>query len=259
MNVGIRICYLYGDLMNIYGDRGNIITVLNRLTWRGLEYTLTEVSIGQPLKNGYDLYFFGGGQDQEQEAVGTDLIGEKGELIHTAVEEGAALLAVCGGYQLLGEYYQPFTSERVPGTGLFSAYTKADKRRMIGNVVVHLSKDVYGKVHAAYPGVKRVLSTLVGFENHSGKTVLTAGKPIGQVVVGNGNNGEDGEEGCMYKNAIGCYLHGSLLPKNPHLADFLIAQALWHRYKEHIPLELLDDTLEWQAHAYAVKRAHMLQ
>jgi len=234
----LNIGWLYGTKMNIYGDRGNIITLVQRARWRGIEPDVREIGIGDPVPDDVDVFFFGGGQDQEQIAVSRDLQGEKAEQIKSAVEEGAALLSVCGGYQLLGHEYRPHDAEPLPGISLFDVVSEAGHERFIGNVVVDSQ---WGE--------------LVGFENHSGLTHLGANaKPMARVKVGHGNNGRDGTEGVIYKNAIGCYLHGSLLPKNPALADWLIERGLSRRSAE-VVLEPLGDETERAAHATAVDRA----
>lgn len=233
----IVIGYLYGDLMNMYGDTGNIIALTQRAKWRGIEVVVKNFSIENIMKQGEcDLFFFGGGQDQQQEVVAKDL-GEsgKGKVIKSEVERGVPLLSICGGYQLLGDYYQPRNGPRLPGVGLFPAYTMASNDRMIGNIAVTCNL--------------KPVTCLVGFENHSGKTHLKPdATPLGKVVKGFGNNGQDKTEGCIYKNAIGCYMHGSLLPKNPQLADWLIAKAVEIKYNKKITLEPLDDELENKAH-----------
>lgn len=245
--------------MNIYGDRGNVLAVLKRCEWRGIDTEISKISIGQPLHNIYDLYFFGGGQDKEQRAVGEDLVSKKATTLHEAVSEGAALLAICGGYQLLGKFYKPRGEEAIPGAGIFNAQTIAGNRRMVGNCVVRLAEEFKREVQANYNYKKRRdISIIVGFENHSGKT-YNNGESLGNALTGFGNNGEDASAGCIVQNAIGCYLHGSLLPKNPHIADFLIAKALKHHYKEPIDLDPLNDSIEWHAHDAAVKRAYLVQ
>lgn len=234
------IGYLYGDLMNIYGDTGNIIALKKRAEWRGIEVELKVKSLKSKIKKGEcDLYFFGGGQDQAQELVAKDLaLSGKGKLLKQEIERGVPLLSICGGYQLLGEYYQPHKGPKLPGVGLFPAYTEASFDRMIGNIVI---ESMFGK--------------LVGFENHSGKTFLKKDAiPLGMVIKGFGNNGKTKVEGCIYKNAIGCYMHGSLLPKNPKLADWLLKKALQVKYGKEIELKPLDDTLELQAHNTAIKK-----
>lgn len=234
----LTIGWLYPAKMNIYGDRGNVIALMRRAQWRGIGSQVIEIGIGEPLPADVDVFFFGGGQDQEQIAVSRDLQGAKGEALKAAIMDGAALLAVCGGYQLLGHEYRPHDGEPLPGIGLFDLTTVAGPERFIGNVVVDSE---WGE--------------LVGFENHSGLTYLGPGvRPLGRVRIGRGNNGKDGTEGAVYRHAIGCYLHGSLLPKNPRLADWLIAAGLRRRYGQ-VELPPLDDDLERAAHATAVERA----
>lgn len=243
----LRLVHLYPDLMSVYGDRGNVLTLIRRAEWRGIPISVREVSLGDTLDPAeIDLVFFGGGQDREQAAVSPDFLEQKGEAVRQAVLDGAALLSVCGGYQLLGASYTTVDGQQLPGAGLFDVRSVPGPRRHIGNVLVETDLD----------GERR---TLVGFENHSGRTYLGGGvKPLGRVIVGAGNNGEDGFEGAVYRGAIGCYLHGSLLPKNPWLADRLLASALAHRQGYAVTLEPLDDRLEAEAHdavAARVRRA----
>lgn len=234
----LKIGWLYGSKMNIYGDRGNVIVLQQRARWRGIAVDTVEIGLGDPIPPDVDIFFFGGGQDQEQVAVSKDLVGAKGAAIKDAIESGAAMLAVCGGYQLLGHEYRPHAADVLPGIGLFDAITLAGPERFIGNVIV---ESQWGE--------------LVGFENHSGLTNLAAGqRPMGKVRVGRGNNGKDGTEGAIYKNAVGCYLHGSLLPKNPALADWLLLAGLTRRHGQ-AELSPLDDTVEVSAHRSAVDRA----
>lgn len=237
----LRIAFLYPELMNIYGDRGNILTMSRRAQWRGIDVSVDKVSIGDRIDpHYYDFYFFGGGQDKQQIAVAHDLQGQKGDALKEAVERGAVILSVCGGYQLLGHYYRPFDADDLPGIGLFNAHTEAGKTRYIGNVLVDCS----------IPGI----GTIVAFENHSGKTFLGEGcVPLGKSIIGGGNNGEDKTEGAVYKTAYGCYLHGSLLPKNPRLADHLLSQALARRHGT-VALTPIGDDLELLAHASAIVR-----
>lgn len=234
----LTIAWLYGTKMNIYGDRGNVLALAQRARWRGITPEIQEIGLGESIPDDIDVFFFGGGQDQEQVAVSRDLRGEKGERITSAVESGAALLSVCGGYQLLGHEYRPHDAATLPGIGLFDVESVAGPERFIGNVVIDSQ---WGK--------------LVGFENHSGLTFLGEhAKPMGRVEVGRGNNGRDGTEGTVYKHAIGCYLHGALLPKNPVLTDWLIAAGLRRRYGSGA-VPSLDDGIERAAHASAVGRA----
>jgi hypothetical protein len=233
----MRLIYLYGDLMNLYGDRGNIIALQRRCAWRGIDLEVFEVTTGDRIDpQSSDLFFFGGGQDREQSTVSEDLARGNGEAIQEAVEEGAALLAVCGGYQLLGHFFRTAEGVEIPGTGLFDAHTVAGSVRNVGNVVAE--SNLCDEPH-----------TLVGFENHSGRTYLGEGiEPLARVIAGCGNNGEDSLEGARYRHAVGTYLHGPLLPKNPWLADWLILGALRRRLGPDVGLPPLDDERERMAH-----------
>ena len=234
--------WLYPDLMNIYGDRGNILTLVKRAEWHGFEASVMELGRGASGRmDDVDVFFFGGGQDREQALIYDDLREFKQESLQRAVENGAQVLAVCGGYQLLGHYYQTADGERYDGIGLIDVKTEAGKKRFIGDVVVQTD-------------IGLTPSTLVGFENHSGRTFLGSdAKPLGKVIQGKGNNGSDKTEGCMQGGIIGTYLHGSLLPKNPHLADHLIAATL--RRRGDGALSSLDDLAELAAHDWILQRA----
>jgi len=233
----LTLGHLYPDQLNIYGDRGNILTLTQRCRWRGIGLRVVPVALGEPLDpRAYDLLFIGGGQDKEQGEVARDLRERKADGLRAAVESGMPVLAVCGGYQLLARYYQPAEGPRLDGVGIFDAWTVHKGKavaRCVGNIALRWND-----------------STLVGFENHGGRTYLGSGaEPLGRVLAGHGNNDEDGLEGCVYRNAYGTYLHGSLLPKNPHFADHLLQLALDRRYGAGtVPLAPLDDSLEWQAH-----------
>lgn len=229
----ISIAHLYPKLLNLYGDLGNIITLTKRCQWRGITVELENINIGDKIGN-HDLYFIGGGQDKQQEDVAAELYSHKDELIAQR-DDGAVFLGICGGYQLFGHYYQPHGKDKLNGISLMDAYTVAGNKRFIGNVTI--------ETDFLEP------KTLVGFENHSGLTYLQGDtKPLGKSIVGNGNNGKDGHEGGRYKNVFGTYLHGSLLPKNPHFADYLISLALEKRYGEKISLKPLDDSIEFETH-----------
>ena len=241
----IRVGHLYPDYLNIYADRGNIAVLARRAAWRGHALEVTPLGIGDRVAPGaHDLYYVGGGQDREQLLVAADVAG-RAEALREAVDAGAAVLAVCGGYQLLGRGYRGFHGEEMPGAGLLPLETVAGDRRMIGDVLIECELD---------PGVTR---TVAGFENHAGRTILDPdAKPLGRVLAGFGNDGESGFEGCRAGRAIGTYLHGPLLPRNPWLADWLLAQALAHRTGGSPPeLAPLPDTLEAQAHEVASARA----
>ena len=234
----LTIGWLYPSKMNIYGDRGNVLALAQRARWRGLDAEIVAIGLGDPVPPKVDVFFFGGGQDQEQVSVSRDLHGPKGQAVKHAVEGGAAMLAVCGGYQLLGHEYRPHDGEPLLGIGLFDLVTVAGRERFIGNVVVDSD-----------------FGPLVGFENHSGLTHLGPNaQPLGRVRVGRGNNGRDGTEGARHRNAVGCYLHGSLLPKNPRLTDWLIASGLGRR-GDGVDLPPLNDVMEQAAHAAAMERA----
>lgn len=239
----LNICHLYPDILNLYGDRGNIITMKRRLEDRGIKVNIDECSIGQPLNaDKYDIFFIGGGQDFEQEVLLRDLSSGKAQDIRSAVEEEKTFLAICGGYQMLGEYYKTWDGVQLDFIGAIGVHTIGAKERMIGNYMFRTTPESGDTV-------------VVGFENHSGKTYLSEQvAPLGMMLSGNGNNGEDKTEGARYKNVFGTYSHGSLLPKNPVLCDFILQTALNHRYDGAEPLAPLDDTLELNAHRYMQER-----
>lgn len=237
----LKIAHLYAHFLNIYGDRGNIITLVQRARWRQIDVTVTATGLGEDFDaEQFDLYFVGGGQDKQQQVIAGDLQ-RLSTSIHQSINDGAVILSVCGGYQLLGHYYKPHAGDELRGISLVDSYTVAGNRRMIGNVVVQRGDG----------------ATLVGFENHSGKTFLGESvAPLGKVTTGNGNNGDDGFEGMAQPvgkgKVYGTYLHGSLLPKNPVLADELISLALKRRHGE-VKLSALDDSLETRAHEAATR------
>ncbi|MBV9000198.1 MAG: glutamine amidotransferase [Solirubrobacterales bacterium] len=227
--------------MNIYADRGNLLVLERRCHWRGIGFSVTASGLGDRLDpDGADLFYLGGGQDRDQKLCALDLAEVKRDALHAAAARGAVILAVCGGYQLLGDSYQ-LGAETLPGVGLVDLVTvRSDAPRLIGNVAIEVELE---------PGTKRVLA---GFENHGGRTRLGPGAaPLGRVLKGHGNNGEDRWEGVRRDNVIGTYLHGPLLPKNTWFADWLIETALGGRQ----PLEPLDDRLEADAHADARRAA----
>ncbi len=244
-NLKINIAHLYPKLLNIYGDMGNIVTLTKRCQWRNIEVNVDTVNTGDTIDTEkYDLYFIGGGQDKQQIQVAQELQKRK-ESLKEAAEKNAVFLAICGGYQLLGHYYRPHNAERLDGIGLLDAYTVAGNKRFIGNVTAKIIT----------PGTAR--ETLVGFENHSGLTYLQGEtKPLAKILTGNGNNGKDKTEGARFKNIFGTYLHGSLLPKNPHFADLLITLALEKRYNDRIELQKLDDDIELAAHNSLVNKKY---
>jgi lipid II isoglutaminyl synthase (glutamine-hydrolysing) len=241
--VKIRVGHLYPDYLNIYADRGNIAVLAERARRRGHELDVTAIGLGDAVPAGeVDLFYVGGGQDREQELVAADL-STKAEPLRHAVEDGAAFLAVCGGYQLLGRSYRDVAGVELPGIGLLPLETVAGTRRMIGDVLLD----------CAWAG-----ETLAGFENHAGRTLLDEGaEPLGRVLAGFGNDGTSGHEGCRDRRAYGTYLHGPLLPRNPWFADRVLGDALAHRTGADGPVELepLEDGLEQAAHAVSAGRA----
>lgn len=244
----LRLGHLYPDQLNLYGDRGNIIALQQRCKLRGITLKVIGLGIGDALApDEYDLLFIGGGQDKEQAPVAQDLIEMKSIGLWAAVQDDMPVLAVCGGYQLLAHYYRPASGPDMRGLGIFDAWTihKGPRSpRCIGNIAIQWNG-----------------TTLVGFENHGGRTYLRKAQPLGRVLKGHGNNSEDKTEGARYRNAFGTYLHGSLLPKNPHFADHLIALALRRTYEldeqeldQVFPNTTKNDTLEWEAHAFMLER-----
>jgi CobQ-like glutamine amidotransferase family enzyme len=236
----LRLLALYPEQMNIYADRGNILLLRRRCEWRGIELAYAAAGPGEGFDPGaHDLLYLGGGQDRDQAAVAADMVASKRTAIAAAVDDGAAMLAVCGGYQLLGRGYR-LGEERLPGLGVVDLETvRKEGPRLIGNVAIEVDLGEGPRV-------------LAGFENHGGRTYLGPdAQPLGRVLEGFGNNGEDGFEGVCRGNLIGTYLHGPLLPKNVWLADHLIASALERRYGARPELAPLDDALERAAEACA--------
>jgi len=240
----LRLLALYPEQMNIYADRGNVIFLRQRCTWRGIGFGYTAAGPGAGFDpDAHDLIYIGGGQDRDQLAVAEDMRRSKRDAIAAALAEGVSLLAVCGGYQLLGSHYQ-LGEQRIEGLGLANLETvREEGERLIGNVAIEVDLGAGPRV-------------LAGFENHGGRTYLGGGaEPLGRVLHGHGNNGHDGGEGVLRGNLIGTYLHGPLLPKNAWLADELIARALEHGSGSRPVLEPLDDAIEDAAHAAAVAAA----
>jgi lipid II isoglutaminyl synthase (glutamine-hydrolysing) len=254
--ITLRVCALYPDLLNIYADRGNLLFLQRRCEWRGIGFELAGSHPGDTLDPGFDLYYLGGGQDRDQALCAHDLATVKRDALHEAAGRGAAVFAVCGGYQLLGHGYE-MEGTALPGAGLVDLRTvrgeppRSGRRwrarrdhgpRLIGNVAIEVD----------LPGLDGT-RVLAGFENHGGRTHLGAGeRPLGRVLAGHGNNGRDGHEGVLHGRIVGTYLHGPLLPKNAWLADWLIATALGRSPDTLAPL---DDALEDAAHAAARRAA----
>lgn len=231
----INICHLYPEVLNLYGDSGNIICLKKRLEWRGFNCTVSRVDIGQSADfSDFDIIFVGGGQDFEQEVLLGDLKSGKDKELVSAISDGVSILAICGGYQMLGNYYETHDGKKCEFLGAIDYYTKGEKTRLIGNYAFNLSPHLGGHL-------------IAGFENHSGKTYLSAGlTPLGTVIKGYGNNGEDKTEGIHYKNVYGTYSHGPVLPRNPELADIIIKGALNRKYGIS-DLSPLDDSFETNA------------
>lgn len=238
----INICHLYPDVLNLYGDRGNIFCLEKRLLWRGIKCNIDTISLGEMKDfSKYDIFFIGGGQDFEQEVLLSDLQKDKASQIKSTIEDGRVYLAICGGYQMLGHYYQTQKGVKYDYISAIDFYTKAGNKRLINNYAFKVKTE---------EGVIDV----VGFENHSGRTYLADGiKPLGKIIKGNGNNGEDGSEGVRYKNVFGTYCHGPILPKNPKFCDEIIRTAIFRKYgtKELMPL---NDEIENKAHEKVLKQ-----
>ena len=245
MTLQIRVAHLYPAYLNIYADRGTIAVLERRAAARGHSLVVDPITLETATQEGaHDLYYVGGGQDREQAMIAPDLAA-RGDALRSAVRDGAALLAVCGGYQLLGRGYRGRDGSWMPGAGLFPHETVAGEQRMIGDVLLE----------STLPEAPS--TTIAGFENHAGRTLLDEGaEPLGRVVAGYGNDGSSGYEGARVGRAIGTYLHGPLLPRNPWLADLLLSWALAHATGgEPAPLAPLADELEHEAHAVAASRA----
>lgn len=230
---------MYPDLLNVYGDVGNVLILKYRAEHRGIKTNIFNVSIGDKFDaKKYDIVFFGGGQDYEQSIVSKDLNKNKASSIIEYIESNKVFLSICGGYQLLGKFYVTPDGKKIKGLNALDIYTTSSEKRFIGNTVIYN---------------KEFKETYVGFENHSGKTYIGSLKPLGKVLSGFGNNGEDHSEGCIYKNTFCTYFHGSLLSKNPELADRLIFLALKNKYG-NLSLPRLDDTYELKAKEFIIKR-----
>lgn len=242
----IKICHLYPDLLNLYGDRGNIIALTKRCEWRGIQVKYVPLSLNDGFDPGeYDIIFIGGGQDYEQSIIQDDLKLGKKDAVKEAVEAGKVFLAICGGYQLLGKYYRTHEGKEIEFIGALDLWTHGSHDRLIGNLIFECD---FLKTES-FDGL------VVGFENHSGKTYHgPTVKPLGKVIKGFGSNGEDGYEGAVYKNVFCSYSHGSLLPKNPALADHLISIALRNKYKDFVALQALNDSFEARARESLIKR-----
>ena len=244
----LRICHLYPKVLSVAGDRGNLFSIQRRCEWRGIQTVVADVDVGQSARfPDFDIILFHGGQDKEMDVAARDLEDKK-DLLVEAVESDVVVLAVCAGYQLLGDYYQPFNGPRLEGVHAVDMYTIGGDTRFMNHIAVECD---------FAPGGAQ---TLVGFENHSGRTYLgPKAQPLGRVIAGSGNNGEDGGEGLRYRQVYGTYLHGPVLPKNPWFTDHLILNGLRHRYGDVEPLASLPDGAEQRAHDAAMKMAIRLK
>lgn len=240
----VRLCHLYPDEMNVYADRGNIAVLRQRLAWRGWGLNVHHAGIGDHIDaDAHDFFYMGGGQDRDQEIVAVDMVETKGDALRGAADARKVQLFVCGGIQLAGHWYETVSGERLPGVGVLDLTTTAGDNRLIGDLVIEAELD--GERH-----------TVVGYENHAGRTKLGSGSvPLGRVSSGHGNNDNDRGEGAVTNHVVGTYLHGPLLPRNPWLADKLLTWALNLRHSEVDLAPLPGDTLEYEAHRVAVGRA----
>lgn len=249
INYQLRIAWLYPDLMSTYGDRGNIITLLKRCEWRGIKVEIIPISADankQQLKTS-DLIFMGGGEDKQQKIVAKDLKNEEAEVLKQMIYQGIPGLYICGAYQFLGKYYKEADGTIISGLNILDLYTQnpgVNHKRLIGNIAVEANEFLS--------------DILIGFENHGGRTYLGEEvKPLGKVLKGSGNNGDDQTEGAVYKNTFCTYLHGPILPKNPGFADLLIQKALEVKYRQKIILDKLDDSLEEAARSSIAKKLNI--
>ncbi|NEP01446.1 MAG: type 1 glutamine amidotransferase [Symploca sp. SIO2E9] len=252
----LKIGWLYPTLMSTYGDRGNVICLQQRAQWRGISVQIIPLDKQSPATQLHqvDIFMGGGAQDRQQEIVMRDLQGMKAEILSEKIEQGTPGVFTCGAPQLLGHYYEPALGQRIEGLGLFDLVSKHpgdNARRCIGNVVFELTASPLAQELQAMLGT---VPTVIGFENHGGRTYLGKVQPLGRVVKGYGNNGEDSTEGAFYLNAIATYSHGPLLPKNPFLADWLIQKALTQKYQTKISLSPLDDAIATKARRAMFKR-----
>lgn len=243
--IKLTIHHLYAEMMNLYGDRGNVISLKKRCEWRGIPVEVVDVNLGDSLEpTGCDIFLLGGGQDREQALLADDLTRTKGADLRAVAEDGGVILGTCGGYQFMGHFYETPEGDKLPGVGILDLHTeprKPHEERLIGNVLIRVPDG---------SGSRR---EVVGFENHGGRTRLGDVEPFGEVVAGFGNNGEDGTEGARRHNAYGTYLHGSLLPKNPWLTDMLLLSA-FRRVDDSFDLDPLDESVERAAFASVAGR-----
>ncbi|MCA9379663.1 glutamine amidotransferase [Candidatus Dojkabacteria bacterium] len=248
----LKFVHLYPEEMNIYGDMGNVLTLKKRCEWRGIEFEITNINLNSNKFEQGDIYFMGGGQDNDMYKVFEDLQKYKNTFLNDEIANNKQFLLICGGFQLFGKYFIDFQGRQISGLGILPLETKAPSDnlhdRCLGNLVTEINPNLIEEVNKYYG--KKSSNYLVGFENHGGQTYFTddSVSPLGKVIIGSGNNSKEMIEGVFYKNIIGSYMHGSLLPKNPHLADFIIGRALFRKYGESFQLTTLNDSVEWNSH-----------
>ncbi len=259
----LTIAHLYPEEMNIYGDMGNIITLKQRCLWRGIDVEVINIGKGELKAYGLeleaDLYFMGGGQDDDMYAVFDDMLEHKKEFLEKEVEDNKVFLLICGAFELFGKYFLDTQGRTITGLDILPIETKAPSDalndRCLGNLVYELNPKTKSEINKIYQNNKE--DTIVGFENHAGQVFFLEDKiaPIGEVIIGKGNNAQEKTEGAIFKNVFGSFTHGSLLPKNPHFADLLIYLSLKNKYRKEIKLQPLNDEIEWLAHNAAINRA----
>ena len=262
MKQSLTLGWLYPNLMSIYGDRGNIIVLQKRCEWRDISVTVKKIDVATSEKDllSCDLLMMGGAQDSQQTIVAHDLAKKK-ETLSTMIEEGVPGLYICGGFQFLGKYYKEADGKVIEQLGVLDVYTEnPGGKRLIGNIAIEVnglpisSSSEQSESRSKFSTSSNKI-IFVGFENHGGRTRLGKDvQPLGKVLKGYGSNAEDGQEGAVYRNSIGTYFHGPILPKNPELADWLIAKALERKYKEEVKLKPLDDTLAHQARTIVLQK-----
>ena len=243
-NLSLTLGHLYPNLLDMHGDYGNILTLKKRCEWRNIDLTIKEINIDENIDK-HDIYFLGSGQNLQHIISAANELQKHKDFLHSEMENNSVFISICGGFQILGEYIQT-EEEKIKGVGLLNSYTIITQDRSVGNVTA--------KLFGTYNLSK---DTLVGFENHSGKTFLEGKtKPLSEIIIGNGNNKEDKTEGARFKNVFGTYLHGPFLPKNPHFADYLIKLALENKYEKEITLTELDDEIEYFAHESVLNKTY---
>jgi len=261
-NLSLKFVHLYPDEMNIYGDMGNVLTLKRRCEWRGIRLEISKVTLESNDFIKGDIYFMGGGQDNDMYKVFEDLKDSKNTFLKEELENKKQFLLICGGFQLFGNHFIDFQGRNINGLGFLHLETKAPSDnlhdRCLGNLVTEIDSKHFNEIQKYYGS--KASKYLVGFENHGGQTYFIDNSltPLGKVLVGSGNNSKEKIEGVLHENIIGSYMHGSLLPKNPHLADLIIGRALTQKYGEEFKLEPLEDKIEWDAHKAILRKMGIL-